>query len=210
MIPSPAPSSPLRPPRIELRPDGQAVVTRWGQVDGLTLRPGDRLLPGPAQGDRVLLQPRGLGRPMLAERRAGRLYALPGRVPVGEERWTVVMGVIGIERDLERGGPGLDGLIGLRGSGAERPAVLSAAEVEGLCLRLLIEARTGPGIPLALGVDAAQARELLEGARGAVLRFPLDRPSRGQGQLIAGPWPAARTSPPQMLLPLATDTRRSA
>ncbi len=208
--------SPAQPPRLEYRTDGQVVVTRWGQIGSLVLRPGDRILPGPAAGPVVLLLARGIGRPMLAVRDGRRLLALPGLVPVSLERWTVAFAVHGVERDLERGGPGLDGLYlavaDASGAVIRRPVgPVDSTTVEGECLRAAIRTRGGDLQSLALAGSADAASALLTGATPGTLRFGLDgaAPSQAVGVVIRGPWPT-RSPDAQVPLPLQADTRRSA
>lgn len=219
MYPATARFSPVQPPRLELRTDGQVLVTRWGQVGTLILRPGDRILPGPSTGPVVLLLARGIGRPMLAVRDGRRLLALPGLVPVSLERWTVAFAVQGVERDVERGGPGIDGLYlaandGAGGSVARSPGPVDSATVEGECLRAAVGARRGRSPSLALATSADAAALLLAGATPGTLRFSLEgaAPSQAVGIVIAGPWPARLPDGPQaqVPLPLQADTRRSA
>ncbi|RME20920.1 MAG: hypothetical protein D6798_19280 [Deltaproteobacteria bacterium] len=191
-----------RAPRIDFDPGALGVVTRWGVVDGVVLRPGDRLLPG-RPGDRVrLIAPRGRGRPMLAVRHHGRLLALPGRVPASPARWREVGTVAGVERELEHGAPRLGrvhvrfalhprhpdaDLAGARR--AFRDGEYSGPELHGLCVRAVVAAdRYAVDIGLAVGATAASADDLAVGLGGGVLRFRLL--DEAMGQVIAGPWPS--------------------
>lgn len=218
MIPASVQHSPLQPPRLDYRTDGQVVVTRWGHIGSLVLRPGDRLLPGPADGPVVLLRARGLGRPMLAVRDGRRLLALPGLVPVSMERWVVDMGIDGVEREQERGGPGTDGhylaSVDATGTGGQVSASpLSATAIEGECMKAAIASRRGRGRALAIAPRPEAAQRLLSGAVAGTIRISLlgAVPSQAAGVVIVGPW-SARPAPesPQVPLPLQADTRRSA
>jgi hypothetical protein len=94
-------------PRLETRPDDAIVVTRHGQVGGMTLRPGDRIVVGhEAPGALLLLVARGYGAPMIGRRAGGRLFVEPSGVPASPDRWRVAGAIVAVERDLERGGVG--------------------------------------------------------------------------------------------------------
>ncbi|MEL6343849.1 MAG: hypothetical protein AAFV53_12000 [Myxococcota bacterium] len=88
-------------PQLHIHHPNQATITRWGVVDGLVFRPGDRLLLGPVpQNHLILLQPRGWGAPMFGRLRAGQIIAEPGGVIASPLRWFVAGGLRVIERRM--------------------------------------------------------------------------------------------------------------
>jgi len=99
------PTAPL-PAGAVLDPAGLVAfeVVRGGEFDGVTLVAGERLLVrAGAQGDgRVVLVPRGHGRPTLGRRDGGRLSGAWGE-PCHRDRWEAVGRIAWRARVDERG-----------------------------------------------------------------------------------------------------------
>jgi len=198
-------------PRLELDPHGEARVRRWGQLRGLILKPGDRLVQGARSPEGlVLLVPRGHGRPMLGREDRRGLRAEPADVPAHPDRWRVACGVVAVERELGRGGPGgkelevavraralhgkdVDLELALRALGGGRK---SGPELE----RLLLLAATAPerwGVEVALGVALTrqEAAEQADGAAFGTMRIALTRQARAAAGVIPGPWATPEPTP---------------
>ncbi len=206
--------SEIRVPRIELSADGIARVTRWGMLDALVLRAGDRLVAGSSSSEGLLLLvPRGRGRPMLGTRQRGRILALPGHVPVSDARWRVDGSVVAIERQLERGAPSIGSLQVVHAFHPLRPdADLDAArrafsdgprdarQLDADCLRAtLAPRRYGVALTIAAAPTAARAAALLSQADIGTLIFVPQAAS--QGQVIQGPWTGSDTVAASTLAP---------
>ena len=193
----------LNVPQLRVDAAATAIVTHWGEIDGLVLRTGDRLVLGGGKEGLLLLVPRGFGRPMLGRRTARGLVAEPGGVPASPTRWSVLAGVCGVERALERGarmprgrwsvvilvegGAGLELMLGqLRGN------ELSAEEVDARVRDALLAARRH-GVDVRVGVAATteEAESLADTAAANHVRIavgarqPSEQPS---GRVIVGPW----------------------
>ena len=71
-------------------------VRAQGEIEGLSLLPGDLLLldPGAKDGELVVVAPRGRGRPMLALQTAQGAMALPSGVRCTPSRWQVLGRVV--------------------------------------------------------------------------------------------------------------------
>ena len=88
-------------PQLQLI-DDHAVITKWGIVDTLLLRPDDVLVLGePEEGDLLLLQPTGWGRLMLGRAFGNTLISEPFGRPVSSKRWQIAGAVKAIQRPLE-------------------------------------------------------------------------------------------------------------
>jgi len=210
----------LNVPQLRVDAAATAIVTHWGEIDGLVLRAGDRLVLGGGKDGLLLLVPNGFGRPMLGRRTARGLVAEPGGVPASATRWSVLAGVRGVERALERGagmargrwsvviqvegGGNLDLMLGqLRGSD------LSADEVDGRVRDALLAARRH-GVDVRVGVAATtgEAESLADAAAANHVRIAVGarQPSKlPTGRVIVGPWqdsavPSALTGRRQLSL----------
>ena len=208
-------AAPLRVPRLRVLQSDRAVVTDWGEVGDVVLRPGDELVLDPThQGDLLLLLPRGWGSPMLGRRSRGRLIAEPGGVPASPARWAIAGGVSVIERDLERAvhqGCGWHVSVLLRPHPETSLAEIAAAQARftGGCLdaddldALCLDAALAPdlfGMAVSIGAgstpeEAALLAEQVAPGRIALSVHHLRRPAGRSGTVIVGPWlqaPAAR------------------
>jgi hypothetical protein len=222
-------------PRIHVEAPATATVTAWGQVAGLVLRPGDRLVLGGARDGLVLLVPRGYGRPMLGRVTPRGLVAEPGGVPASAARWSVAGGVVAIERSLERGAglPAGSWFVRLcvQGGGTSLLALSdmenvarSAEDAEALLRRALLAARRdGLEVQVGIAQDGETASWLAESATTGHARIALVAPKSSQsltpaGRVIAGPWagpshprqtaPASRLLPPRAPAPRAPAPRQ--
>jgi hypothetical protein len=203
----------LAVPRLEQHPAGDAVVTRWGEIDGFLFRPGDRLLLGEAlEGGLVVLLPRGWGHPMLGRRTRKGLVAEPGGVPASEARWRVAGGLSCVERPVERvaGSKGAwwvsarieeIGPPGAVGGVEEARQVflggrMEGAELDAFCLQAaLAPERFGVRVAVGAAADAERAAELVfETPTGMMRVDPASGPSReARGQrVLVGPWPSVQ------------------
>ncbi len=202
------PAAPLRVPRLRVLHSDRAIVTDWGEVGEVVLRPGDELVLDPThQGDLLLLLPRGFGSPMLGRRSRGRLIAEPGGVPASPARWAIAGGVSVIERDLERAvhqgsgwqvavlvRPGPDTTLAQIGAAQARftGGCLDAGALDALCL----DAALAPelfGMEVSIGAgstpeEAALLAERVAPGRVALSIHHLRRPAGGVGTVIVGPW----------------------
>lgn len=190
-------------PQLRVDAAATAIVTHWGEVDGLVLRAGDRLVLGGRQEGLVLLVPRGFGRPMLGRRTARGLVAEPGGVPASASRWSVLAGIRGVERALERGAgmPSGRWAVALQvegGASVEMPLGhlrgegLSADEVDSRVRDALLAARRH-GVDVRVGVanSVDEAEHLAETAAANHVRIEVgarqvcESPT---GRVIVGPW----------------------
>lgn len=203
----------LRVPRLRVLQPDRAVVTDWGEVGEVVLRPGDELvLDNTHQGDLLLLVPRGWGSPMLGRRARGRLIAEPGGVPASPARWAVAGGVSVIERDLERAvhqGSGWQVAVLLRPTPDSTLAQIEAAQARfvGGCLdaveldALCLDAALAPelfGMEVSVGAASTPDAAALLAERAGPGRVALSidhlrKPQTGAGTVIEGPWLQARS-----------------
>lgn len=193
----------LQVPRLDFDPSGAAVVTAWGQVGGMILRAGDRLIVDARSTDGLLLlQPVGLGRLMFGRWCGNVLVAEPGGVPASQRRWSPVGRVIAIERELSRGvldgrswdvairGPA-EGCGSTAGHGRLEGGWMDPTAIDALCLRAAVAAeRHGVPLAVAAAADQATARNAVDHVPPGFVRYVLPElvvpPHRGQ--LIVGPW----------------------
>ena len=78
-------------------------VTQWGMIDDMILNPGDQLLLGEAtDGDLLVVKPYGFGEIKLARLYNDHLLLEPHKRSVTKKCWTILGGVKGIEKSLQR------------------------------------------------------------------------------------------------------------
>ncbi len=203
-------------PRLDKTADSTIVVTRWGRIDGVLLRVGDRLVLGPPVGDSLMvLLPRGYGRPMLGRRGPNGLVAEPSGVPVSSQRWRVAGAVTAVERDLERGGVGAGEChVACRVEGHDiatlararslfNDGALSERDLIHLCSRAAVAPEElNIRVAISAAADPAAAEALLvEVPAGAIrLALPVQRSEvQTHGMVVPGPWqPPLPSSPAQL------------
>jgi hypothetical protein len=206
----------LNVPQLRVDAASTAIVTHWGEVDGLLLRAGDRLVLGGNRAGLVLLVPRGFGRPMLGRNTPRGLVAEPGGVPASASRWSVLAGVRGVERALERGAgmPAGRWSVAIQvegGASLELPLThlrgedLSADEVDARLRDALLAARRH-GVDVRVGVAATlgDADGLADSAAANHVRIAVGarRPAAAPaGRVIVGPWQDSA-------VPAASDAKR--
>ncbi len=175
--------------------DVLAVVTRWGRIGPVELRPADRLVVRPEgdapPGTLLLLVPRGRGNPMVGRRQRGELVAEPGSVPTAAERWRAAGRLAAVERDLERAvvPPGRWWLA----TGAEVRAG-EAAELDAVLRERFRAARRDGSLPAGSGIAATReaALALAATAPAGSVRYEVRAPELPPvRRVLPGPWPAS-------------------
>ena len=204
-------------PRLETRPDDAIVVTRHGQVGGMTLRPGDRIVVGhETPGAFLVLLARGYGAPMIGRRAGGRLFVEPSGVPASPDRWRVAGALGAGERDLERGGvgpgawcvaaattPNNDGVEPVAPAAFEGMALTSEQVDERCLLAALAPDRWDTHVALAAADTLQEARALVAVTPPGRIRYAAPTALGGPSRQAVGANLAPDVDPRGIVVPFA-------